>query len=171
MGVKERTMWKWYKELGWKVKQDKKSEEIAKLVDKKSTKEFAENRIKYLKIFHKILDKFIKDEVKKLSKQLAPYKRPINISVIDQPLPRTATRKIQRAKVKELISKQLNRPIEEITDDKEIVKDLGADSLDVVEMLMSLEEEYNVEIPSEDLENLTTVGEVMDYLKKKGVEE
>ena len=49
------------------------------------------------------LEKVIKDEVKKLSKQLAPYKRPINITITNQPLPRTATRKIQRKKVKELV--------------------------------------------------------------------
>ena len=49
--------------------------------------------------------------------------------------------------------------------------DLGADSLDLFELVMALEEEYNVEIPSEDLEKLTTVGAVMDYLKSKGVEE
>ena len=50
-------------------------------------------------------------------------------------------------KVKELISKQLNRPADEITAEKEVVKDLGADSLDVVEMLMSLEEEFNITVP------------------------
>ena len=49
------------------------------------------------------LEKVLKDEVKKLSKQLAPYKRPINITIVNQPLPRTATRKIQRGKVKELV--------------------------------------------------------------------
>ena len=49
------------------------------------------------------LEKVLKDEVKRLSKQLAPYKRPINIMVVDKPLPRTATRKIQRGKVKELV--------------------------------------------------------------------
>ena len=68
-------------------------------------------------------------------------------------------------KVKELISKQLNRPIEEITDDKEIVKDLGADSLDVVEMLMSLEEEFDIEIPDSDAEKVVTVGDGVDYIK------
>ena len=51
------------------------------------------------------LEKALKDEVKRLSKQLAPYKRPINIMVVDGPLPRTATRKIQRGKVKELVTK------------------------------------------------------------------
>lgn len=50
------------------------------------------------------LDKVIKEEVKTLSRQLAPYKRPINISILNQPLPRTATRKVQRRKVKELIT-------------------------------------------------------------------
>ena len=49
------------------------------------------------------LEKVLKDEVKRLSKQLAPYKRPINITITDQALPRTATRKIQRRKVKELV--------------------------------------------------------------------
>jgi len=49
------------------------------------------------------LEKVLKDEVKKLSKQLASYKRPINVTIIDKPLPRTATRKIQRAKVKEMV--------------------------------------------------------------------
>ena len=49
------------------------------------------------------LEKVIKDEVKLLSKQLAPYKRPINISILNQPLPRTATRKVKRREVKELV--------------------------------------------------------------------
>ena len=49
-------------------------------------------------------------------------------------------------------------------------EDLGADSLDLFELVMALEDEYSVEIPSEDLEKLTTVGQVMDYLKAKGVE-
>ena len=67
--------------------------------------------------------------------------------------------------VKELISKQLNRPVEEITEDKEIVKDLGADSLDVVEMLMSLEEEFNITVPEEDAVNLKTVGDIVKLIE------
>ena len=47
---------------------------------------------------------------------------------------------------------------------------LGADSLDLFELVMALEDEYSVEIPAEDLENLATVGDVMNYLKNKGVE-
>ena len=68
-------------------------------------------------------------------------------------------------KVLELISKQLNRPVEEITADKEIVKDLGADSLDVVEMLMSLEEEFNITVPEEDAVNIKTVGDIIKLIE------
>ena len=50
-------------------------------------------------------------------------------------------------------------------------EDLGADSLDLFELVMALEDEYSVEIPAEELQELTTVGAVMDYLKKIGVEE
>ncbi len=70
-------------------------------------------------------------------------------------------------KVTELISKQLNRPVEEITTDKDIVKDLGADSLDVVEMLMSLEEEFNISVPEEDAVNIKTVGDIISLIENK----
>ena len=68
-------------------------------------------------------------------------------------------------KIKEMIAKQLNVPVENVTDDKEIVKDLGADSLDVVEMLMNLEEEYSVSIPDEEAVNLKTVGDIVKALE------
>ena len=74
-------------------------------------------------------------------------------------------------KMKELVADQLNVDAAEITAETSFKDDLGADSLDLFELVMALEEEYNVEIPSEDLEKLTTVGAVMDYLKSKGVEE
>lgn len=67
-------------------------------------------------------------------------------------------------KVRELISKQLNRPVDEITEDKEIVKDLGADSLDVVEMLMGLEEEFNITVAEEDAGNIKTVGDIVKLI-------
>jgi acyl carrier protein len=70
-------------------------------------------------------------------------------------------------KVRDLISKQLNRPVEEITEDKEVVKDLGADSLDVVEMLMSLEEEFNITVPEEDAVNIKTVGDIVKLIDEK----
>ena len=69
-------------------------------------------------------------------------------------------------KVIELISKQLNKPADEITNDKEIVKDLGADSLDVVEMLMSLEEEFNITVPEEDAVNIKTVGDIIKLIEE-----
>ena len=74
-------------------------------------------------------------------------------------------------KMKEMVADQLNVDAAEITAETSFKDDLGDDSLDLFELVMALEEEYNVEIPSEDLEKLTTVGAVMDYLKSKGVEE
>lgn len=73
-------------------------------------------------------------------------------------------------KMKDIIAEQLNCGVEEITEATSFKEDLGADSLDLFELVMALEEEYSVEIPAEDLESLTTVGQVMDYLKEKGVE-
>ena len=74
-------------------------------------------------------------------------------------------------KMKEMVADQLNVDAAEITAETSFKDDLGADSLDLFALVMALAEEYNVEIPSEDLEKLTTVGAVMDYLKSKGVEE
>ncbi|MCI9487401.1 MAG: acyl carrier protein [Lachnospiraceae bacterium] len=73
-------------------------------------------------------------------------------------------------KMKEMIAEQLNVEAENVTEASSFKDDLGADSLDLFELVMALEEEYDVEIPAEDLEELTTVGAVMDYLKGKGAE-
>ena len=73
-------------------------------------------------------------------------------------------------RMKELIADQLSVDAATITEASSFKDDLGADSLDLFELVMALEDEYSVEIPAEDLENLTTVGQVMDYLKNKGVE-
>ncbi len=67
-------------------------------------------------------------------------------------------------KIRELIAKQLNKAVEEVTEDKEIVKDLGADSLDVVEMLMGLEEEYGITVSDEDAVNIKTVGDIVKLI-------
>lgn len=75
---------------------------------------------------------------------------------------------ITAEKVKALIAKQLNKPVSEITDEKEIVKDLGADSLDVVEMLMSVEEEYGISIPDEEASKIKTVGDIVRLIDKQG---
>ena len=68
--------------------------------------------------------------------------------------------------VKELIAKQLNKSVKEVTEDKEIVKDLGADSLDVVEMLMNLEEESGITISEDDAMNIKTVGDIIELIEK-----
>ena len=73
-------------------------------------------------------------------------------------------------KMKEIIADQLSVDAVTITEASKFKEDLGADSLDLFELVMALEDEYSVEIPAEDLEKLTSVGEVMDYLKAKGVE-
>ena len=73
-------------------------------------------------------------------------------------------------KMREIIAEQLNCDGETIGLDTSFKDDLGADSLDLFELVMALEDEYSVEIPAEELQELTTVGSVIDYLKNKGVE-
>ena len=73
-------------------------------------------------------------------------------------------------KMKSIIAEQLNIDASEITLESSFKDDLGADSLDLFEMVMALEDNYGVEIPSEDLEKLLTVGDVVNYLKDKGVD-
>lgn len=68
-------------------------------------------------------------------------------------------------RVKEIIEEQLNLDGVEITVDTRFKEDLEADSLDLFELVMAFEEEYGVEIPSEDLEKITTVGAVIDYIE------
>ena len=72
--------------------------------------------------------------------------------------------------MREMIAEQLNCEESSITESTSFKDDLGADSLDLFELVMALEEKYEVEIPSEELAELTTVGAVMAYLKNKGVE-
>ena len=74
-------------------------------------------------------------------------------------------------KMREIIAEQLNCEAESIQLETSFKEDLGADSLDLFELVMALEDEYSIEIPSEELQELTTVGAVIDYLKTKGVEE
>ena len=72
--------------------------------------------------------------------------------------------------MRKMIAEQLGVEEETITEASAFKEDLAADSLDLFELSMALEDTYSIEIPSEDLEELTTVGKVMDYLKSKGVE-
>ena len=70
-------------------------------------------------------------------------------------------------KVKEIISEQLGVKKEEVTEEAKFIDDLGADSLDTVELVMALEEEFGVEIPDEDAEKMVTVGEAIKYIEQK----
>ena len=72
-------------------------------------------------------------------------------------------------RVKEIIEEQLNLEDVEITEETRFKEDLDVDSLDLFELVMAFEEEYGVEIPSEELERLTTVGAVIKYMQDKGV--
>lgn len=73
-------------------------------------------------------------------------------------------------KMKEIIAEQLSVDADSIAETSTFKEDLGADSLDLFELVMALEDEYSVDIPAEDLQSLLTVGDVMNYLKEKGVE-
>ncbi len=73
-------------------------------------------------------------------------------------------------KIKEIIAEQLSCSVEEINMSTNFKDDLGADSLDLFELVMALEEEYEIEIPSDDLAEMNTVEDVVNYLKEKGVE-
>ncbi|MBF0506733.1 MAG: acyl carrier protein [Nitrospirae bacterium] len=70
-------------------------------------------------------------------------------------------------KVKEIIAKQLGVDHAEVTPDASFVEDLGADSLDTVELVMAFEEAFNIEIPDEDAEKIAKVKDAVDYIKKK----
>ncbi len=74
-------------------------------------------------------------------------------------------------KLKEIIAEKLGVEIEEISEESRFKEDLNADSLDLFELVMAIEEEFGNSIPSEDLEKLATVGDVIDYMKKQGIEE
>lgn len=68
-------------------------------------------------------------------------------------------------KIKNILAEQLDADAEEMTMETNIAKDLGADSLDVVELLMSIEDEFEVEIPDEEIENIKTIGELTEYIQ------
>lgn len=74
-------------------------------------------------------------------------------------------------KISKIIAEQLNASSDGIGMETKFKEDLGADSLDLFELVMVLEEEYSIEIPQEELENLKTVGAVVDYLKAQGIED
>ena len=68
-------------------------------------------------------------------------------------------------KIKEILVDQLNIDEADITMDASFIDDLGADSLDIVELIMTMEEEFGIEIPEDEVESLTTVGAAVEYIK------
>ena len=72
-------------------------------------------------------------------------------------------------RVKTIICDQLGVASNEVNPDSKLIEDLGADSLGIVELIMAMEEEFDIEIPDEDAEKLATVKNVQDYLESKGV--
>lgn len=70
-------------------------------------------------------------------------------------------------RIRQIISEQLGVKIEEVTPEASFIDDLGADSLDTVELVMALEEEFSVEIPDEDAEKMTKVADVIKYIEEK----
>src|SRR5438132_3644689 len=75
--------------------------------------------------------------------------------------------KSNEEKVKDIIVEQLGVNPEQVTPTASFIEDLGADSLDIVELVMAFEEEFSVEVPDEDAEKLQTVGDVMKYIEEK----
>lgn len=72
--------------------------------------------------------------------------------------------------VKKILCDQLDLDEEQVTEDSEVIDDLGADSLDIVDLVTTLEEEFDTEIPDEDIENLRTVGDIVKYIEERSAE-
>ncbi|MCX7717996.1 MAG: acyl carrier protein [Candidatus Sumerlaeaceae bacterium] len=70
-------------------------------------------------------------------------------------------------KVKEIVVQQLGVNADQVTNEASFMEDLGADSLDVVELVMAIEEEFQIDIPDDDAEKVTTVGQAIEYVKAK----
>ena len=73
-------------------------------------------------------------------------------------------------KIKAIMMEQLNIDENDITEDTSFKDDLGLDSLDLFELAMAMEEEFGIEIPQEELENIVTVGDAVEFIKENGIE-
>jgi acyl carrier protein len=74
---------------------------------------------------------------------------------------------VQAERIRAIIAEQLGVKQEEVTDQAKFIEDLGADSLDTVELVMALEEEFGIEIPDEDAEKMVSVGDAIKYIEEK----
>lgn len=70
-------------------------------------------------------------------------------------------------KLRDMICDQLDLDPENVTEESLIIDDLGADSLDIVDLVMTIEEEFNVEVPDEEIENIRTVGDVVKFIEAR----
>ncbi len=96
----------------------------------------------------------------------APLKRgPYELTQLNHPFP--MSEKSIEEKVKDIIVEQLGVNPEQVTPQASFIEDLGADSLDTVELVMAFEEEFSVEVPDDDAEKLQTVGDVVKYIEEK----
>jgi acyl carrier protein len=84
-----------------------------------------------------------------------------------RPVPRTFDMAGHIEKVKDIIEKELGVEREKLTNEASFIEDLGADSLDIVELVMEFEKEFEIDIPDEDAEKLRTVGDAIGYLEQK----
>lgn len=74
-------------------------------------------------------------------------------------------------KIADIIAEELNLGVEELSLETNFKEDLGADSLDLYQLVMALEDEYSIEIDNDDLDKIETIGDIINYLKDKGIEE
>jgi acyl carrier protein len=118
----------------------------------------------YLKMIDILVNSFTCDAVSGLSPALRDrtYPRATNFNQINF----MAEKSIEE-KVKDIIVEQLGVNPEQVTPQASFIEDLGADSLDIVELVMAFEEEFGVEVPDEDAEKLQTVGDVIKYIEDK----
>ena len=94
-----------------------------------------------------------------------PYTQNVGSSSLSRPTKQRKYMSDIESRVKRIIAEQLGLDESKVINDKEFVKDLGADSLDTVELIMALETEFKIEIPDDNAENINTVQSAVDYIK------
>lgn len=121
-------------------------------------KRVLENQIEKRVLEDQFEKRVSEDEAVKRETELAPTSRPVRPGL----WPEDSIEK----RVIEVVAEQLGVSKDQVTPDARIINDLGADSLDVVELVMALEEKFDMSIPDDAAEKIQTVGQVIDYIKK-----